>query len=141
MVFNYLHLLKLAKYLQVKATNVYFTIVFGVGLLPYLKLATTGMRRHTLIEHKEAAVICEESGPISLNYNVLLTTLEINVVVNHVVSIITSKSTLTYTNCGKIGHSMETCHNMKREVLIVPTTTIKSTKPVTRHIKSRKIHV
>ncbi len=27
-----------------------------------------------LIEHKEAIVVCEESGPISLNYNALLTT-------------------------------------------------------------------
>jgi hypothetical protein len=43
------------------------------------------MRKHTLIEHKEAIVVCEENGPISLNYNVLLTTLDINVVVNPVV--------------------------------------------------------
>jgi hypothetical protein len=32
------------------------------------------MKRDTLIEHKEAIVVCEESGPISLNYNALLTT-------------------------------------------------------------------
>ncbi len=48
------------------------------------------MKRHTLIEQKEAAVICEESGPISLSYNTFLTTQETNVVVKPVVPIITS---------------------------------------------------
>jgi hypothetical protein len=33
-------------------------------LLPYLKLTTTSMKRNTLIKHKEAGVICKESGPI-----------------------------------------------------------------------------
>jgi hypothetical protein len=41
--------------------------------------------RNLLIEHKEATIICEESGPISLNYNAVLTTLEANVVVKPVV--------------------------------------------------------
>jgi len=61
------------------------------------------MRRHTLIEHKETTIVCEESGPISFSYNILLTTQETNVVVKPIVLIITAKSTLTYTNCGKIG--------------------------------------
>jgi hypothetical protein len=39
-----------------------------------LILTIVGMKRDTLIEHKEAIVVCEESGPISLNYNALLTT-------------------------------------------------------------------
>jgi hypothetical protein len=111
----------------------------------YLILATAGMTRNTLIKHKEVLIVCEESGPIRLNYNVLLTTLEANVVVKHVVPIVTAKSTLTYTNCGKIDHSMETCHNMKREVLVVPTATIKSTEPIVgtkiQPVKSRKILV
>jgi hypothetical protein len=71
------------------------------------------MKKNTLIEHKEAAMVCEESGHVSLSYNVLLTTPEANVVVNLVVSIITVKSTLTCTNCGETGHSMETYHNKK----------------------------
>jgi hypothetical protein len=39
------------------------------------------MKRGTLIEHKEIAVICEESGLISLSYNVLLTTLKAIIIV------------------------------------------------------------
>jgi hypothetical protein len=45
----------------------------------------------------------------------------------------------------KIGHLVESYHNKKREVPIVPTATIKSIKPIvgtkTQPIKSRKIHV
>jgi hypothetical protein len=88
------------------------------------------MKRITLIEHKEAVVICEENGLVSLSYNVLLTTPKANAIVEHVVPIVTIKSTLTYTNCGKIGHSMETCYNRKKEVLVVPITTIKSIEPI-----------
>jgi hypothetical protein len=72
------------------------------------------MKRNTLIEHKEVAIVCEESGLVSLSYNVLLTTLKVNVVVKHVVLIVTVKSTLTYTNCGETGHLVVTCHNRKR---------------------------
>ncbi len=71
------------------------------------------MKRNTLIEHKEV-VICEESRHVNMNYNVLLTTLEVNAGVKLVVPFVTSKSTLIYTNCGKTGHSMETCHNKKK---------------------------
>jgi hypothetical protein len=71
-----------------------------------------------------------ESGPINLSYNVLLTTPKFNIVVKLVVPIIIVKSTLTCTNCGKTGHSIETCHNKKREVPVVPTTILKSTKLV-----------
>jgi predicted nuclease of restriction endonuclease-like RecB superfamily len=52
----------------VKATNVFLTIIFRVGLQPYLKLATTCMIKDTLIKHKETKVICEESGFIMANY-------------------------------------------------------------------------
>jgi len=67
-------LLKLTNYLHVKTTDVFFTTIFKIGLLPYLTLTTGGVKRDTLMEHKEATIICEESGPISLNYNDLLTT-------------------------------------------------------------------
>jgi hypothetical protein len=61
------HLLKLVNCLQIKAVYVFFTIVFKANLLPYLKLATTCVKKDTLIEHKEAIVVCEENGLISLN--------------------------------------------------------------------------
>jgi len=127
----YENLLKLTKYLHVKTTYVFFTTVFKASLLPYLKLTTTSMKRDTLIEHKEV-VVCEENGLVSLSYNALLITPEANIVVKHVVPIVTTKSTLTYINCDTIGHLVETCHNMKRKVLGVPIAIVESTKPITK---------
>jgi hypothetical protein len=49
-------------------------------LLPYFKLGTIGKKRNTLIEHKETNIICEESGLVSLSYNVLLTTPNIGII-------------------------------------------------------------
>ncbi len=40
-------------------------------------LATTCMKRNTLIKHKEATIVREENGHVSLNDNVLLTTLQV----------------------------------------------------------------
>jgi hypothetical protein len=40
-------------------------IIFRIGLLPYLILTTIGMKRDTLIELKEAIIVCEESGLVS----------------------------------------------------------------------------
>jgi len=141
----YERLLKLANFLQVKVTIFFFTIVLRASLLPYLRLTTASMKRNTLIEHKEVVVVCEESGPISMNYNVLLTTLEVNVGVEPVVLVVIIKSTSTCTNCGKTGHLVETCHNKKIKVLVVPTATVKSTKLVARTktepVKSGKLHV
>jgi hypothetical protein len=79
-----------------------------------------------------------------MNYNVLLTTLEANARVKPIVYAMITKSTLTCTNCGKIGHSMETCHNRKKCVLVVPTATIRSIKPIARTkiqpVKSGKVN-
>jgi iron-sulfur cluster repair protein YtfE (RIC family) len=65
-----------------------------------------------------------------MSYNILLTTLKVNAKVKLVVPTVTIKSTLTCTNCGKISHLVETYHNRKREVLVVPTTTVKSIEPI-----------
>jgi hypothetical protein len=61
------------------------------------------MKKDTLIEHKEATVVCEESGPVSFNYNVLLTTLEANTIIKLIILVIIAKSSLTCIDCGKIG--------------------------------------
>jgi hypothetical protein len=55
------------------------------------------MKRDTLIEHKEAIVVCEESELVSLSYNVLLTTPEVNTIVKPTVFVVIVKSSLTYT--------------------------------------------
>ncbi len=65
-----------------------------------------------------------------MSYNVLLTTLKVNARVKLVVPIVTTKSTLTCTNCGEINHLVETYHNRKREVLVVLTVIVKSTEPI-----------
>jgi hypothetical protein len=84
------------------------------------------MKINTLIKHKEVVVVCEESGPINLSFNVLLTTLEANVGIKLIVLVVTTKSSLNYTNCGKTNHSVETCHNRKMEVPVVPIAIVKS---------------
>jgi hypothetical protein len=62
-----------------------------------------------------------------MNYNALLTTPKANVRIKPIVLVVTTKSTLTCTNCGKIGHLVETCRNIKKEVLVVPIVIVKST--------------
>jgi len=120
---HYEHLLKLTNCLQVKTIDVFPTTIFRICLLPYFIL-TTSMKWDTLIEHKAVVIVCEENGPISLNYNVLLTMPKANVVPQSIVPIVIAKSTLTYTNCGKTCHILETCHNQKWKVPVSPTTTI-----------------
>ncbi len=73
--------MKLVNCLQVKTTYDFLTIVFRASFLAYLRMTIIGMKRDTLIEHKESTIVCEESGHASLNYNVLLTGLEANTIV------------------------------------------------------------
>lgn len=54
----YEHILKLTNYLHHKANN--NTTFFRVGLVPYLWVATIGMRRNNLFLHKKVAMTCEE---------------------------------------------------------------------------------
>jgi hypothetical protein len=74
------------------------------------------MKKYTLIKHKEVVVVYEENGPISLNYDVLLTTPKANIVIKSVVPLVIAKASLTCANCGERCHTFETCHNRKREV-------------------------
>ncbi len=73
---HYECLFKLANYLQVKVIDVFLATILRVGLQPYFRLATTCMTGNTLIEHKEAAIICEESRLVITNYNILIIQLE-----------------------------------------------------------------
>ncbi len=50
----------------------------------------------------------------------------------HQVFVAIAKLVSTYINCGKTGHTLETCHNLERKISVVPTTTIKFTKLVTQ---------
>ncbi len=131
--------MKLTNCLQVRVTNVFLTTIFRLGLLPYLRLSTTGMKKNTLIKHKETTVVCEESGPISLSYNVLVTTPKANAVVKPTIPIVIVKSTLTCTNYHKTSHSVETYHNKKTKIPIMPTVIMKYTN--TQLVKLGKISV
>jgi hypothetical protein len=51
------------------------------------------MKIDTLIEYKEVVVVCEENGHVTLSYNVLLTTLDANIVAKPIAAIVTTKST------------------------------------------------
>jgi len=84
----YEHLLKLTNFLHVKVIDVFLTTIFRTCLLPYLKLTIASMKRISLME---AIVVCEKSGHISLNYNVLLTTQEANIIVKPIVVVVTTK--------------------------------------------------
>ncbi len=65
----YKQIFKLVNCLQIKATDKYLTIIFKVGLHPYVLLLIVDMKWETLIEHKEAmVVIYEEIGPKGYNY-------------------------------------------------------------------------
>ncbi len=56
----YERLLKLANSLKHKTTHNFLNIVFKYGLQPYQHVATTSMKRKTLQEQKEVALVCEE---------------------------------------------------------------------------------
>jgi hypothetical protein len=58
----YKRLLKLTNWLQVKATNVFFTTSFKVGLQPYLILTIVGMTKDTFIKHKEVAKFLKKTN-------------------------------------------------------------------------------
>jgi hypothetical protein len=81
------------------------------------------MKRDTSIEHKEAVIVCEESGPINLSYNALLTTLEANIVAKLIVLVIIKSHQCA--NYGKTCHTLETCHNKKIEAPVVSTAMVK----------------
>jgi hypothetical protein len=67
----YKRILKLANCLEHKANDNLLTIFFRVGLVPYMRVATIGMKRNSLFEHKEI-MVCEESMGDPTEYQKLL---------------------------------------------------------------------
>jgi len=78
--------------------DVFLTSIFQIGLLPYFHLATISMKRDILISIKKVVVICEESGLITIRYNFILTTPNINTIAKTIVSNISTKSLLICIN-------------------------------------------
>ncbi len=52
--------MKLANSLKNKTTHIFLTAIFKYGLQPYQHVTTTSMKRKTLEEQKEVALVCEE---------------------------------------------------------------------------------
>lgn len=67
-----------------------------------------------------------------------------NIISQLVVIVVTTKSIIVYINCGKTWHSIETCHNWKKEILIIPIVTIMSIEPkawTKTHVKPIRIPI
>jgi hypothetical protein len=56
----YERLLKLVNSLQHKSIDSFLTIIFRTGLQPNLHVATRGMKKETLQQHKEVTLVCEK---------------------------------------------------------------------------------
>ncbi len=56
----YERLLKLANSLQHMTTNNFLTTIFKFGLQPYLCVVITSMKKKTLQQHKETALVYEK---------------------------------------------------------------------------------
>jgi hypothetical protein len=63
---------KLVHGLQVPTINNFLTIMFKAGLQSYFIITTSGMKRSTLEERKEATMLCEEGMTIVEAKNALL---------------------------------------------------------------------
>jgi hypothetical protein len=56
----YERLLRLANSLQHKSIDSFLIIIFKTGLRPNLHVATRGMKKKTLRQHKEVILVCEK---------------------------------------------------------------------------------
>jgi hypothetical protein len=56
----YERLLKLANSLQHRIIDSFLTTIFIFGLQPYLCITIVGMKKETLLQHKETTLVCEE---------------------------------------------------------------------------------
>jgi hypothetical protein len=83
--------LKLANYLQVKATNVFFITIFRARLQPYHRLAIASMAIYIIIKHKEVTIIYEDNGSVISNYNTLITLLKSKSVAQPIITYVNTK--------------------------------------------------
>jgi hypothetical protein len=63
------------------------------------------MTKYTLIKHKEITMICEESGLVIENYNVLITQPKSKLVAQPIIIYTTARQHLTCSKYGKIDHA------------------------------------
>lgn len=98
-------ILKLTNYLNHKADDNLCSTLFQIRLLPYLRVATPGMKQDTLFFHKKVVVTCKESMGDANEYQKLLEPppkLEKNGD--------SMKSELVCDQCQKSSHTKKLCH-------------------------------
>jgi hypothetical protein len=100
----YKRILKLANCLQHKANDNLLTIFFKVGLVPYLRVVTIGMKHNNLFKHEEIAVTCEENMGNPTLYQKLIEPPNSNI------SNDGKCTNLVCSQCKKQGHNKECCH-------------------------------
>jgi hypothetical protein len=76
------------------------------------------MKRDILKEHKKVVIVCEESGPISLSYNILLTMSETDRIAKHVVPIATTKPNVQLITINELVELATNQSIIKEEVYI-----------------------
>jgi len=100
----YKRILKLANCLQHKANDNLLTIFFRVSLIPYLRVATLGIKHNNMFEHKEVAVTCEESMGNPTEYQKFLKPPKSDI------SNDGKCTNLVCSQCKKKGHNKQHCH-------------------------------
>ncbi len=75
-------------------------------------------------------MIYEENGLVIANYNTLITQLKSKPIAQPIVTYTIVKQQFTYSNYGKIGHAIETCHNRKKIKLAVPIVPTNVVEPI-----------
>ncbi len=105
---------KLALGLQIPTIDSFLTTVFKAGLQSYLKIVIAGMKRSTLQQHKEAAMLFEEGITIIEAKSVISIPQNTKQVTPPKTWSNTRKIEKYYTNDGIINHNVETCRKKKK---------------------------
>ncbi len=136
---NYERIQKLAHGLQLSTIDNFLTTMFKMGLQSYFKIATVRMKRSTLQQHKEAAMLCEKGMITTKTRNALL----IPQSIKHVIQVKT-QSNIGYnkhcTNYGMTNHNVET-YRKKKEQTTVATTEVAQPSQKTQKTSSYECHI
>jgi hypothetical protein len=88
--------------------------MFKVGLQSYFIIATTGMKRSTLQQHKEATMLCEEGMTIAEARNALLVPHNTKHVAPTKTHSYRGKTNKHCINYGMTNHNVDTCKKKKK---------------------------
>jgi hypothetical protein len=88
--------------------------VFKAGLQSYLLIVITRMKRSTLQQHKEVAMLCEEVMTTIEVRNALLVPQSIKHAIPAKTQSTTWKIDKHCTNCGMTNHNVESCKRKKK---------------------------